>query len=363
MIIARYLTREILQTLVAITIILLLVFMCNTFVRYLGYVAHGKYASWVLIKIVLLQVPILFGLLLPLGLYLGILLSYGRMYADSEMTVLGACGFSARQLCKYTFVFALGVALLSAALSFWIQPIMTQRSRLTLELAASGSMLDTLVPGRFTSLHQGSRVFYVQKTSKSHHRLEQTFLADRGNVSSSDKELKQLRSKPWVILSAQSAHQEVHHNLAYIVLNQGHLYKGIPGSGVFSIVTFDEYGSQLQSPSSLDIGHPADMMGTMYLIKHLHERDMRTELAWRTAAPISVLILTLIALPLSQLKPRQGRFAKLLPGAIIYIVYVNLLILGRGWMTAGQTPIWIGLWWIHSIFLMLGLLLLRWLRF
>ena len=110
MIIARYLSREVTRTMLAVTLILLFIFMCNEFVRYLSYVAKGKYAIWVLLHIVLLQVPILLGLLLPLGLYLGILLGYGRMYADSEMTVLSACGFGEKQLLKATMVFALLVA-------------------------------------------------------------------------------------------------------------------------------------------------------------------------------------------------------------------------------------------------------------
>src|SRR3990167_6084438 len=105
MIIARYLIREILQALVAVTIILLFIFSCNIFVRYLSLVADGKYPAWILTDILLFQLPVLLGLLLPLGLYLGILLGFGRMYADNEMTVLSACGFSQKQLLHVTLFF------------------------------------------------------------------------------------------------------------------------------------------------------------------------------------------------------------------------------------------------------------------
>ena len=51
-------------------------------------------------------------LILPLGLFLGILLAYGRLYLDSEMTVLSATGMSDRKLIAYTQGPALLIALL-----------------------------------------------------------------------------------------------------------------------------------------------------------------------------------------------------------------------------------------------------------
>ena len=44
------------------------------------------------------KLPSFFELILPLSLYIGILLSFGRLYADSEMVVLRACGMSPGRL-------------------------------------------------------------------------------------------------------------------------------------------------------------------------------------------------------------------------------------------------------------------------
>src|SRR5262245_308053 len=102
MLIQRYFFREVLQTLLATTAILLFVFISTQFVRYLSQAALGKLTTTILFKLMLLQVPFLLGLLLPLGVYLALLLSYARFCADREMIVLQSCGFSIWNVAKIT---------------------------------------------------------------------------------------------------------------------------------------------------------------------------------------------------------------------------------------------------------------------
>src|SRR3546814_8269688 len=47
----------------------------------------------------------------------------------------------------------------------------------------------------------------------------------------------------------------------------------------------------------------------------------RAELQWRVGAPIAVLVLTLLAVPLSYIRPRQGRYGKLVIGILAYLIY------------------------------------------
>src|SRR3546814_2568615 len=51
----------------------------------------------------------------------------------------------------------------------------------------------------------------------------------------------------------------------------------------------------------------------------------RAELQWRVGAPIAVLVLTLLAVPLSYIRPRQGRYGKLVIGILAYLIYSQLL--------------------------------------
>jgi len=40
---------------------------------------------------------------------------------------------------------------------------------------------------------------------------------------------------------------------------------------------------------------------------------------------------------------------------LIYVVYSNLLAIGRTFIEREQTPEWLGLWWLHAFALILAL--------
>lgn len=370
MIISRYLVREILQSLVAVTIILLFIFSCNIFVRYLSLVADGKYPAWILTDILLFQLPILLGLLLPLGLYLGILLGFGRMYADNEMTVLSACGFSQKQLLRVTLFFSVLIMIVVGILSLWIQPLMTARSREVLSDAAAGSLLQTVSPGRFQPMNNGERVFYVETVSHNKKELGNVFVAQRMRP---DQSIGDTRSQkpgaassakgldPWGIVYASGAHEYRNpEGNRYIVMTDGRLYKGYPGQGNFEIAQYDQYGIRTNATPDTSWINSIDALPTSKLIFLLKRSSAyMAEFQWRISAPISVLLLALVALPLSRLKPRQGKFSRMLPALLLYIVYANFLFVGRWWFSDGKTPFWLGLWWVHVMFILLSLFVIK----
>ncbi len=124
-IIFRYLIRQIMVSMLAVSGILLLVFMSGRFIKYLADAAEGEIAAGVLFAIMggYRFPPGFLELILPLGLFIGILLAYGRMYLESEMTVLFACGVSEKQLLAKTLLGALPVMLVvGGAMSLYISP-------------------------------------------------------------------------------------------------------------------------------------------------------------------------------------------------------------------------------------------------
>src|SRR3990167_3268699 len=98
MMISRYLSKEVIQSALVVTFVLLLALLSQQVVRYLNYIAVGKIATNVLLELVGFEVPYLLAFLLPLGLYLGILLAYGRCYADNEMLILQMSGYGMSRL-------------------------------------------------------------------------------------------------------------------------------------------------------------------------------------------------------------------------------------------------------------------------
>jgi len=86
----------------------------------------------------------------------------------------------------------------------------------------------------------------------------------------------------------------------------------------------------------------------------------RAELQWRLSLPLLVFIVTLMAVPLSRVNPRQGRFLKLIPAILLYMAYLTILIAVRGALEKGKISPALGLWWVHLLFLLIGLGLMYW---
>ena len=87
---------------------------------------------------------------------------------------------------------------------------------------------------------------------------------------------------------------------------------------------------------------------------------LQSELQWRLSIPLLVFIVTLMAVPLSRVNPRQGRFLKLLPAILLYMTYLGLLVAARSALDKGRIPPYVGLWGVHLLFLLVGLALLYW---
>ena len=67
------------------------------------------------------------------------------------------------------------------------------------------------------------------------------------------------------------------------------------------------------------------------------------------------LILTLLAVPLSRLRPRQGRYAHVWVAVLVFAVYANLALAARTWLERGVIAPVFGLWWVHVLFLAMSL--------
>ena len=98
MIIFRYLSLQILQVTVAVSLILLLVGLISRFIQYLGQAVSGELASDVLLLLMFYRLPDFLLVIVPLAFFFGILLVYGRMHEDNEMVVLLNSGMSQSRL-------------------------------------------------------------------------------------------------------------------------------------------------------------------------------------------------------------------------------------------------------------------------
>lgn len=354
MIVFRYLSREVLLTLTAVSAVLLVIIMSGRFIRYLAQAAQGLLDPGVLLLIMAYRIPGFLQLILPLGLFLGILLAYGRMYLDSEMTVLSATGMSQRRLFAYSLAPATVVALLAGWLSLGLAPQGIEQMERILNQQSAMTELDTLVPGRFQSMKNGSRVTYTEALSEDRTALSGVFISEKQLSSDGNKE------RGISVLVAESGRQEIQPDGSrYLILENGYRYDGNPGQADYRAIRYETYGVLLPKPEvSVDVTE-REAIPTRELLTAEHPR-LKSELQWRLSIPVLVFVVTLLAVPLSRVNPRQGRFLKLLPAILLYMAYLALLIAARGMLDKEKIPAALGLWWVHGIFVLIGALLLYW---
>jgi lipopolysaccharide export system permease protein len=177
MIIRRYITHQVSKNLLMLLAVLLFIFLSMQWMDFLGDVVDGKLSIGTVLRLMGLQAPFLFGLLLPLAFFLGVLLTHGRLAMDHEMIALYACGMSHRLLRWITLRQALLISFLVALFVLVLQPEILQSRDRVLEQANKNTMIESLVAGQFQKLGAGHRVLYAEQISPGHHYLNHVFMA------------------------------------------------------------------------------------------------------------------------------------------------------------------------------------------
>ena len=353
-IIFRYLLGQLLTSTVAVCFVLLLVFMSSRFVKYLSDAAQGKYDADVLFALMGYRLPEFLELLLPLSFFLSILLVYGRLYLDSEMTVLSCCGVSRNKVLGYTMVSALIVAAVVGFMSTSLTPSGLQKSTALERAQQQRAELDAMPARRFQKLASGSGVAYAEEVSNG--QLQDVFFTE--SVAHSAAEGGQ------VLVLARLGYQKRAENLKdnFLLLEDGYRIEGIPGQADFRITYFNEFGRRLAQTKADDWRikkKAAESKLTAELWNSATPRDnalLHKRLSW----PVMVLILTIAAIPLSKTSPRQGRYLKLLPAIVLFVVYWYAIEAGVDKANDGKYPPYAGIWGVHLLFLIISVVILYW---
>ena len=100
----------------------------------LGSAANGKVPADLVFSLLGLGMPTMAQLMLPLCLFIAILLTFGRLYAESEITVMRACGVGQRILVRVALILSLLTAGLAAYNALWLSPWAIQNKQPLLKM-------------------------------------------------------------------------------------------------------------------------------------------------------------------------------------------------------------------------------------
>lgn len=313
MIIIRYLVRETLKSQLAILFILLLIFFCQKLVRILGAAVDGEIPTNLVLSLLGLGVPEMAQLILPLSLFLGLLMTFGKLYTESEITVMHACGLSRAVLIKAAMLLALFTALLAAVNVMWVSPWSARHQDEVLAEAKANPGMAALAQGQFQQSSDGNSVLFIENVSGN--TFKEVFLAQlhpKGN------------SRPSVVV-ADSGQISVRHDGSQIVtLNQGTRFEGTAMLRDFRITDFVDYQAVVGHQAVVLDPDDISQMDSHTLWSVEGNDKARAELHWRITLVFSVLVMALMVVPLSVVNPRQGRVLSMLPAMLLYLIFFLL---------------------------------------
>ncbi len=316
--------------------------------RLLSDVSEGTTPIQALFPLLLGQSVYILSMLLPLGFFLGVMFAFGRLYKDHELIVLQACGFSYSSLYAVVAKILLPVFLVAAWLSIWLSADMLQRAKLIEDQEKDVHQFHQLRVGQFNQSEDGKQVFYMQSMSEDRMEIRDLIITNRasGEVKNSIETAERGRHK----IDEQTGD-------LFLEVGPGKRFEGNPGDADYRIIEFEKHGILLQKKPAEASRLGSKEKNLSQLLESESKSD-RIELLWRVNIPFTLMVLALLAVPLSYIAPRQGRFGKIGVALVIFIFYFNLMGFSRSWMATGQIPLWLNFWWVHALFLGLTMILL-----
>ena len=337
--------RETLKSQLAILFILLLIFFCQKLVRILGAAVDGEIPTNLVLSLLGLGVPEMAQLILPLSLFLGLLMTLGKLYTESEITVMRACGVGQRILVRVALILSLLTAGLAAYNALWLSPWAIQKQAAIVEDAKANPTMGALTSGQFMSTSNNNFVLFIDKINGN--QINDVYLFQMKAKG---------QTKPSVV-TAEKGELKALPNGDQVLNLQNTLR--VEGTSVLPDFRIDDYQAYLGHQETNTESDEAAELSFEQLLKD-KSSAAKAELHWRITLILAVPLMALIAVPMSKVNPRQGRFAKILPALLLYLIYFLLQSSFKSAGGAGKLDAGLLMPLVNIAFLILGIVLNSW---
>ncbi len=317
-------------------------------------------------QLVAYVLPSFLGLTVPMATLLAILVAFGRLSGDSEITAMKGCGISLYQVYPPVMVLALLAYAASTWLSLYAVPWGKQGfRRIVFEIA--NSRAEAGIKERVFNTDFDGLTLYVDRADVSGGRLQGIFIADRREVTDG-----RLDDTPAIIVAAEG--RIVSDPVAKVVtlhLVNGTIHRPGKSPETYHLATFRTYDLRLDVGGAL-----ASFQRSALKFSDLTLEEMQAELkaisrgdATRNrklvayhekfSMPFASIVFALIGVPLGLQSRRSGRATGYPLAILIFLVYYVLLSLGENLGSRGIVPPALAVWLPNITLGTAGLVLLR----
>jgi lipopolysaccharide export system permease protein len=317
--------KELARTFGATLVILITVVMTTTVIRTLGEASRGVFNPTDVMIImgysVLSQLPAI----LSFSLFLAIVSVLTRMYRDSEMVIWLGSGRGLTSLIRPLLGFAWPVFILILTLALLVLPWAFGQIEDLRDRYQKRSDISRVEPGQFQESANGDKVFFIDKDSSNKEQGVNVFMVTRERGVET-------------VTSADRGTVQVEGGQKRLVLENGQRVEITAATREASFSTFERYTVKLgfEAPSTRNFVPASTLPTTALLASPLPAHQ--GELVWRAGFFLAAVNVIFLGLAVSGFNPRVGRASNLVFAFMAYLVYFNLLALGKNWVETGQVP-------------------------
>lgn len=327
----KYLVREVLKPSAMVCGLLVTLFAGYSWVMFLSKAVNALLPVDMILGLIALKVGIALEVLIPISLYYGVILGFGRLYTDSEMKAFMACGINPYRILLVVLALSSLVAVLVGIFSLYLRPLAYEQSYRLKTAGEAGFYISNLDAGQFYERRDGSLVLFAEGIDPHQQTLSGVFIQ-----SEHGDELQ--------VFSAKEARERLDpkSGASIPVLFDGFQYKLTREGEIKHVSSFSQLAVYPQEPEA---EYKRKAASTKTLL-HSHSPKDIAELQWRFSTPVSAILMGLLGVPLSRASPRQGKYAKIFTATVIFSVYYFTGLMIKTLVEQETLPLLPGLWWI-----------------
>jgi len=345
MIFKRALRQELNFTTGVVFMVLVTLVLTNLMIRVLGNAASGTANPKDALVLIGLGMINYLPILLTASVFVAILMVLTRWYKDSEMVIWQSAGISLLKILRPILNFTAPIAVAIAVLSIFASPWASEKSATIKQRFQQRDDISMLAPGQFRESSGNNRVFFIESMNPETDVITNVFVTDFGK----ERQLVAVAKEGFIQNTADGEKQ--------LILETGRRYEGTPGNTDFRITEFDKYTVKLADKVIDPIINGPRTLPAWVLIQDLNKAHLG-EILWRIGLPLMAFVFAIIAIPLSYMDPRRGRYTALIMAVLLYFTYSNLLKLMQPWVATGKLSFSIGWWFLHVVIALIGLTLI-----
>jgi len=320
-------------------------FLMNQLVRLADLILVQGVGAWQVFKVLAYILPSLAVFTIPMAVLLGVVVAFGRMSADSEVTALRAAGVSLYRLLGPVNLFAFVAFLFTAYTTGYLVPQGNQAlKRLLYEIVREG--IGGGIKQHIFNNDFAGMTIYINSTDVTGSTLLGVVIHDERR----DDQLQTITARRGTIRQDPGTFRLLLH------LEDATLQQTAAGSDRFRIGEFANYDLAIELPAVDPNSHRFRKRVKDYSMEELREARRATvgdaenwlpvevEIHRRYALPVTCFLFASIGLPLGVRSRRSGKSAGFATAIGVVLVYYLLMAAGESLAQSGALPVVVAVW-------------------